>query len=298
MPRRAAAALILSLTAAQAQPAARLPTINTPTPTRPTLAPAQLRQLLAPIALYPDALLANILAAATHPAQIVEARRFLADPAQASQSTDQLTGAAASHDWDPSVTALLATPQVLEMLDDNLEWTEHLGHAYAAQQPDVAAAIQSLRQLAQQAGTLATGPNDTVITDGPQIQILPPSPQEIYLPTYNPACVFGPDPGCALGQDQVAWSTDALLPEIYLQLNPQDRRHHQPHPQGAAPVTTWHHAPLAMPATHTSRYTPAATQLHTLRGPAAISAPIRPVFHAPAVQHAPVAIAPVGFGRK
>ncbi len=303
---RAAALAVLLATAAQAQPAAPLPTVNTPTPGQPTLPAAQLRQLLAPIALYPDPLLANILAASTYPAQIVEAQRFLADPAQAGQSVDQLTGAAAAHDWDLSVTALLAFPQVLQMLDSNLEWTEHLGRVFTTQQADVFAAVQSLRQLAQQAGALTNGPYDSVVDAGGDIQILPPSAQDVYLPSYNPACVYGPDPACAPDQDQVGWLTDDLLPYGYLQWGSLDWRQHNirynDRSRDGAPV--WRHGAFASHA-HAFNYAPAANQLYRARQvsrPAfRIASPVRPVFRAAPVQRAapPVAIAHfAGGGRR
>ncbi len=305
LTRFAAALLALLATAAQAQQPPPLPVVNTPSPGQPTLSAPQLRQLLAPVALYPDPLLASILAASTYPAQIVEAQRFLADPAQAGQPVAQLTDEAAAHDWDPSVVALLAFPQVLQMLDSNLEWTEHLGRAFTAQQADVFAAVQSLRQLAQQAGTLTNGPYDSVVDAGGDIQILPPSSQDVYLPSYNPACVYGPDPACAAGQDQVGWLTDDLLPYGYLQWGSLDWRQHairyDYRYRASAPV--WRHG-ASVPHEHVFNYAPAANQLYAARPafrPAyRVAMPARPVFRAPAVHvAAPVAVAHFsGGGRR
>ena len=302
IPFRAAAALLVALaTAAQAQPAAPLPTVNTPTPGQPALSAPQLRQLMAPIALYPDPLLANILAAATYPAQIVEAQRFLTDPAQAGQSVAQLTDAAAAHDWDPSVTALLAFPQVLQMMDGNLEWTEHLGRVFTAQQSDVFAAVQALRQLAEQAGTLTNGPYDSVVDAGGDIQILPPSSQDVYLPSYNPACVYGPEPACAPDQGQVGWLTDDLLPYGYLQWGSLDWRHHDirynDRVRSGEPV--WRHGAFASHA-RTFDYAPPAGQLYRARSvsrPAyRVVSPAAPVFRAPAVQRAAAPVVVAHFG--
>ncbi len=298
MLTRAAAAALLALlaTAAHAQPAAPLPTVNMPTPGQPSLSAPQLRQLLAPVALYPDPLLANILAAATYPAQIVEAQRFLADPAQAGQSVAQLTNAAASHDWDPSVTALLAFPQVLQMLDQNLEWTEHLGRVFTAQQADVFTTVQSLRQLAEQAGALTNGPYDSVVDAGGDIQILPPSPQDVYLPSYNSACVYGPDPACGAGQNQIGWLTDDALPYGYLQWGNLDWRHHDiRYNDGRAGAPVWRHGASVSHA-RVFNYAPAANQLYTARPafrPAyRAAAPAGPVFRAPVPRAAaPVAVA-------
>jgi hypothetical protein len=173
-----------------------------------TLSPDQLDQLVAPIALYPDPVLTDILAASTYPAQIAEAQRFAA--AHQGLQGAALDKAAASHQWDPSIQALLNFPQVLGQLDSNLEWTDRLGQAFVAQQADVLNAIQRLRQRAEAAGTLTTTPQDDVVNEGGDIAILPPSDQHVFLPTYNTACVYGPDAGC--GDDSVAWGDGLWLP--------------------------------------------------------------------------------------
>ncbi len=300
LTRAAAALLALLATSAQAQQAAPLPAVVTPKPVQPTLSAPQLRQLLAPIALYPDPLLASIFAASTYPAQIVEAQRFLADPAQAGQSVTQLTDAAAAHDWDPGVTALLGFPQILQMLDADLEWTEHLGRVFTTQQAELFATVQSLRQLAQQAGALTNGPYDSVVDAGGDIQILPPSSQDVYLPSYNPACVYGPDPACAPDQGQVGWLTDVSLPYGYLQWGSLDWRHHQiRYADGVRPnEPVWRHGASAS-HTHVFNYASAADHRYNARPvyrPAyRVASPAGQVFRAP-VQHvaAPVARAPVG----
>ncbi len=298
MLNRIAIALVLSLTAARAQPAAPLPIVNAPNPGQPALSAPQLRALLAPVALYPDTVLANMLTAATYPAQIVEAARFLADPAQAGQSVAQLTAAAAGHDWDPGVVALLAFPQVLQMMDADLEWTEHLGRAFIAQQTDVLDAIQSLRQLAQQAGGLASGPNDSVVNDGSDITISAPSPQEVYLPVYNPGCVFGPAGACAADAGQVTWLAGVALPYTYVPWSRLDWRHRYVG-YGAGRSEE----PVFRPGAHVHvfSYAPAAS-----RPPYAARSVLRPVapvprvvFRAPAmVVRAPVVVAHVGVGSR
>jgi hypothetical protein len=173
-----------------------------------TLSPDQLDQLVAPIALYPDPVLTDILAASTYPAQIAEAQRFAA--AHQGLQGAALDKDAASHQWDPSIQALLNFPQVLGQLDSNLEWTDRLGQAFVAQQADVLNAIQRLRQRAEAAGTLTTTPQDDVVNEGGDIAILPPSDQQVFLPTYNTACVYGPEAGC--GDDSVAWGDGLWLP--------------------------------------------------------------------------------------
>ena len=119
----AVVALALMPLAAEAQDA----------PQAPVYSEAQLDQMLAPVALYPDPLVAQILMAATYPLEVVEAQRWLQDPANAALRGDQLTGALQNEDWDPSVKSLVPFPQVIAMMDNNLQWTEQLGDAFLAQ---------------------------------------------------------------------------------------------------------------------------------------------------------------------
>jgi hypothetical protein len=179
-----------------------------------TLSPQQLDQLVGPIALYPDPLLTDVLAAATYPAEVVEAERWVTGNAGVQGAA--LAQQAASQDWDPSVQALVAFPQVLAMMDSKLDWTEHLGRAFMAQQADVMNAVQRLRHAAQMAGALQNGPHDDVVNDGDDISINPPSPQEMYLPTYTD-CAYGPYAGCDAADNAVAWDTGFGLPFGYWQ---------------------------------------------------------------------------------
>ena len=152
---------------------------------------AQLDQLVAPIALYPDSLVAQILMAATYPLEIVEADRWLRIPANAALKADALTAALQRQPWDPSIKSLAAFPQVLHILNKDLEWTERLGEAFLAQQDDVMDAIQRLRQRAQAAGKLASTAQQIVSTEGEEITIEPPGPEVVYVPAYNPWCIYG-----------------------------------------------------------------------------------------------------------
>ncbi len=158
-------------------------------PTYTPESPEQLQQLVAPIALYPDSLVAEILAAASYPEQVVEADRWL-------QSNPGLTGQALgqavnSQPWDQSVKALTAFPSVLANMDRNLSWTSSLGDAYYNQPQDVMAAVQVMRQRAQAAGTLQSTPQQAVTTQGPDIDIEPVSPDVVYVPAYDPWTVYG-----------------------------------------------------------------------------------------------------------
>jgi len=155
------------------------------------LTAAQLDQLVAPIALYPDPMIAQVLMAATYPLEVVEADRWLQSPSNAALKGDQLTAALQQQSWDPSVKSLVSFPQLLHMMDTNLQWTEQLGDAFLAQQADVMDAIQRLRQRAQAAGALASTPQQTVSTEGQEIGIEPANPEVVYVPTYNPWCVYG-----------------------------------------------------------------------------------------------------------
>ena len=151
--------------------------------------PEQLQQLVAPIALYPDGLIAQILPAATYPAEVVEAQKWMA------QHKD-LTGEALAKEvdkqsWDPSVKALTQFPAVLGNMNQNLAWTSELGDVYANQQQDVTNAIQTMRQRAQQAGNLKTTPQEKVQTKGQSIEIEPATPDVVYVPQYDPWLVYG-----------------------------------------------------------------------------------------------------------
>lgn len=167
---------------------------------QPPLSAGQLSQLVAPIALYPDALVAQILAASTYPAQITAADQWLQSMRGA--SPEQIAaGANAQAAWDPSVKALTAFPQVLSMLDSNLSWTSALGNAYYNQPQDVMQTIQVLRDRAQQAGTLQSTQQQAVTDDDGYIGIEPVNPEVVYVPTYDPWAVYGvpiePYPGYA-----------------------------------------------------------------------------------------------------
>ncbi len=151
--------------------------------------PEQLQQLVAPIALYPDSLVAQILAASTFPEQVVQADRWV--QAHPDLKGDDLGQAVDQQPWDPSVKALAAFPSVLGNMDKNLSWTSSLGDAYYNQQQDVMDAVQVMRQRAQQAGTLKTTPQQTVTTQGSTIIVEPASPDVVYVPAYDPWLVYG-----------------------------------------------------------------------------------------------------------
>ena len=151
--------------------------------------PEQLQQLVAPIALYPDSLVAQILAASTFPEQVVEADRWVQD--HAGLSGDALAQAVDQQPWDPSVKALTAFPSVLANMDKNLSWTSSLGDAYYNQQQDVMDAVQVMRQRAEQAGNLKTTPQQIVTTEGSTIIIEPANPEVVYVPAYDPWLIYG-----------------------------------------------------------------------------------------------------------
>ena len=151
--------------------------------------PEQLQQLVAPIALYPDSLVAQILAASTFPEQVVEADRWV--QANPDLKGDALGKAVDQQPWDPSVKALTAFPAVLGNMDKNLSWTSSLGDAYYNQQQDVMDAIQVMRKKAEDAGNLKTTPQQTVTTQGSTVVIQPASPDVVYVPAYNPWLVYG-----------------------------------------------------------------------------------------------------------
>ncbi len=193
--RLAAVAISISLAhAAMAQ---------TPPPAQPASAPsqqllsdAQLDALVSPIALYPDALLSEILMASTYPLEVVEADRW-ADTNK-NLKGDALKAAVDQQSWDDSVKSLVATPDVLDMMSTKLDWTQQLGNAVLAQQPDVMDAIQRLRTKAQANNKLASNKQQTVSTQqqsGKQVIVIAPTqPDTIYVPYYDPSVVYGPWP--------------------------------------------------------------------------------------------------------
>jgi hypothetical protein len=170
-----------------------------PVPAHPLNA-AQLEQLVAPIALYPDALVAQVLAASTYPGQIADADHWR--EMQGYASPEQIAAAADAQNWDPSVKALTAFPRVLAQMDRNLQWTTALGNAYYNQPQDVLEAVQGMRGRARTAGTLQSTPEQAVHYDQGYIQLMPADPQVVYVPTYNPWTVYGdqvsPYPGFSL----------------------------------------------------------------------------------------------------
>ena len=150
---------------------------------------AELDQLLAPVALYPDALLAQVLIAATYPDEIVPAARW-------SRMHPELAGedavrAADAFDWDPSVKSLLAFPGLIQRMDERIDWARELGDAFLAQEQDVMDTVQGLRRRARVAGALASDGHVHVADDGSRIYVAFASPAVVYLPYYDPRVVYG-----------------------------------------------------------------------------------------------------------
>ncbi len=174
--------LLLVLTGAFAQ-------TTSPAVGNPTFTQQELDQMLAPIALYPDPLLSQILMAATYPLEVVEAARW-------SNANPALKGDVAVHavdgmNWDSSVKSLVAFPQVLQTMDQKIDWTERLGDAFLAQQSQVMDTVQKLRQKAQGAGNLSSNSQILVNQSGGSIEVAAANPDVIYVPYYNPAVVYG-----------------------------------------------------------------------------------------------------------
>ena len=151
--------------------------------------PQELQQLVAPIALYPDALVAQVLAASTYPTEIVEADRWMQNHSKL--KGQELAGEVDKQSWDPSVKALTQFPSVLENMDKNLSWTSSLGDAYANQPQDVMDAVQAMRQQARKAGHLNSNEQENVTTQGNTIVIQPADPDVVYVPAYDPWLVYG-----------------------------------------------------------------------------------------------------------
>jgi uncharacterized membrane protein YgcG len=165
----------------------------------------QLLQLVAPIALYPDELVAQVLAASTYPAEIVEASSWVR--ANASLKGAQLAEVVDAQPWDPSVKALTQFPSVLDNMERNLAWTSALGAAYTSQPSQVMDAVQVLRQRAQASGTLRNTPQQTVSNPAGTIVIEPTDPGVVYVPAYNPWLAYGPP--------LVAYPGWVAVPDVY-----------------------------------------------------------------------------------
>lgn len=195
----AAVGQALAAESADSQPAA--------TPAPPPSAPAkrsaaELEKLVAPIALYPDPLLATVLPASVYPLEIVQAARFVADTNNLAKLDEQ--------PWDPNVKAVARVPEAIKKLNEDISWTIELGDAFLAQDKDIMDAIQSMRGKAQKAGTLQTSPQQVVtvtnmivertveqqvvVVTNTVVQIQPSNTEVVYVPTYNPATVYYPPP--------------------------------------------------------------------------------------------------------
>src|ERR1700754_5092891 len=149
----------------------------------------QLDSLTAPIALYPDALLAQVLMASTFPQDVPAAAAW--SKANPNLQGDDAVKTVAAEPWDPSVQSLVAFPQVLATMASKPDWVTQLGNAFLAQPNDVMDSVQRLRKQAQQAGNLKTTEQQKVVVEQSTIQIVPANPQVVYVPTYNPTVVYG-----------------------------------------------------------------------------------------------------------
>ncbi|WP_217479526.1 DUF3300 domain-containing protein [Enterobacter chuandaensis] len=202
------------------QPAAPMPAAAQPAPVAaPTYTAAQIDQWVAPIALYPDALLSQILMASTYPSNVIQAAQWSKDNPK--MEGDAAIQAVASQPWDPSVKSLVAFPQLMSLMGENPPWVQNLGDAFLAQPKDVMDSVQRLRALAQKTGALQSTPQQTVTTvtkpapaktstteattttattpaPAPTvIKIESADPQVVYVPTYNPNTVYGTWPNTA-----------------------------------------------------------------------------------------------------
>jgi uncharacterized membrane protein YgcG len=190
-----------------AAPASDAPKVKTPD---------QLDSLVAPIALYPDPLLAQVLAASTYPLEIVQAARWV--KANPKLTGEALTKASAKQPWDASVQALVAFPDALNLLDTNIQWTQDLGNAFLEQQPEVMDAVQRMRKKAKDAGKLDSSKEQKVevktVETKTVIVIEPSNPEVIYVPTYNPVVVYGAAPVYAYPPVVYPWGAVAATAAI------------------------------------------------------------------------------------
>src|SRR5437660_3111443 len=184
---------------AQSQQAqSQVMTTTTPTTEEaPKLASGELDSLVAPIALFPDPLLAQTLAASTYPLEVIQLQQWT--DRNKNLKDKALADAVAKQPWDPSVQALAATPDVVQRLAGNVQWTTDLGNAFLSQQSDVMDAVQRMRGKAESKGTLKTSAQQTVQTKtvegGKQVIVVEPAqPDVVYVPSYDPEVVYGAAP--------------------------------------------------------------------------------------------------------
>ena len=197
-----------AISQASALPALTVAAAAPTSPQEPAVQPlsqAQLDRLLAPIALYPDPLLTQVLTASTYPLEIVEADHWVRQPGNQVLTGDALNNALKGQDWDPSVMSLIPFPRLLALMSEQLEWTDQLGNAFLAQQADVMNAVQRLRHEAMAAGNLQATPqcHCVIQTTGETISILPSDKEVVCIPAYNPTVAYG------------TWSEPAYPPVVF-----------------------------------------------------------------------------------
>jgi hypothetical protein len=181
---------LLALPALAAQTGGTAQVTQPPAKQRGSFSAEQLEQLVAPIALYPDALLAQVLMAATYPLEIVQAARWVQQNPTLKASV--LANALQSQTWDPSVKSMCGVPDVLKRMNDNLNWTQDLGDAFLNDQAKVMDAVQTMRRKASEAGDLKTSQQQTVTeTSDSMFEITPADPEVLYVPTYYPVACYG-----------------------------------------------------------------------------------------------------------
>src|SRR5438477_991777 len=187
--------LLSSVSSAFAQQAqSQVMTTTTTEQESPKIPNEQLDSLVAPIALYPDPLLAQVLAASTYPLEIIQLQQWLAN--HKGLKDKALADAVTKESWDPSIQAMAALPDVVNRLASDIKWTTDLGNAFLAQQSDVMDAVQRMRKKAQDKGTLKTTEQqkvDTKVVESKTVIVIEQAnPQVVYVPSYNPVVVYGP----------------------------------------------------------------------------------------------------------
>lgn len=204
--------------------AAAKPQPKAPEPAKPTATQQQLDALMAPVALYPDQLLSQILMASTYPLDVVEAARWRALPENQNLTGEPLTAALENQDWDPSVKALVPFPEILKMMDSDLDWMARVGDAFADQQAEVMDSVQRLRREARDADKLNSDNRRQVVMEDDQIMIEPASPDIVYVPLYNPADAYGvwpyPDYPPAYIPPPVGYTYAPYVVYNYVSINP------------------------------------------------------------------------------
>lgn len=235
---------------------------------------AELDALLAPIALYPDPLLSQVLVASTYPEDLGEAAAW--SRANPHLKGDDAVRAAEPMPWDPSLKALLASPELLARMAESPQWTADLGIAFLTQEPQVMDTVQGLRRRAQASGALQSNEHQQVVQQGPAVIVQPAQPQIVYVPYYNPYVVYG------------AWWWPAYRPVLWRPWYPRPAVFVSAHSHFHSRPVDWHRRHVVRPPVVHHHHRPVQIHNHVQRPPVSVhnhAHPVRPIVQGARLEH-------------